>query len=132
MVGRLSLTLFTVLFLFGCASSNKNEAVPTEQVVDKKDFASLKNFEIHNQKDAVKALGEPIEKIITILEWNPRNKEYLEYVEIWKWKNAEGITYIVFNKKGEFHNKIQIIMFPTDYDKKLLKSLKHFPLNKKQ
>jgi thioredoxin-related protein len=128
MLGRLSLILFIALFLFGCASSNKEAQI--EQVVDKYDIYSKNHLEINNQKKAIELLGEPTEKIISILTWNPRNKERNEYVEIWKWTTPTTHFFILFDKKGEFHNKIQAIIMPTNYDKKLLKSLKDFDLTK--
>lgn len=129
MVGRIGL-IFTVLFLFGCASYSKSEKVQTELIVDKYDIYSKNYLEINNQKKAIELLGEPTEKIISILTWNPRNKEHNEYVEIWKWTTPTTHFFILFDKKGEFHNKIQAIIMPTNYDKKLLKSLKDFDLTK--
>ncbi len=130
MISRFVLVLFTALFLFGCASYSKTENVQAEQVIDKYDIYSKNYLEINNQKKAVELLGEPTEKIISILTWNPRNKEHSEYVEIWKWTTPTTYFFILFDKKGEFHNKIQAIIMPANYDKKLLKSLKDFDLTK--
>ncbi len=130
MVSRLGLILFTALFLFGCVSYKESKSLQNEQIVDKYTFYLKNHLTINNQKEAMDILGKPTEKIITILEWNPKNKEYLEYVEIWKWKTTERTLFIVFDKKGNFHNKIQLIMMPTDYDKKFLKSLKDIDLTK--
>ncbi len=139
MVGRLSLTLFTVLFLFGCASSNKNtDKIGIEEsektVVDRKNKSSIKNIcdldevllKVHNQKEAVEFLGEPVEKSVYILEWNIKNKPFLEYVENWKWKKP-NTYYILFNKEGKVHNKINILVMTGDYNKD--KELKNLRLN---
>ena len=78
---------------------------------------------IHNQKEAVEFLGEPIEKIISILEWNTGNKPYYEYVENWKWEKPVK-HYLLFNKDGKVHNKIQQAIMTGNFNNKDLNNFK--------
>jgi hypothetical protein len=136
MVSRLGLILFTALFLFGCVSYNKDiNKIGIEEskktIADKKNESSIENLhdleeallKIHNQKEAVEFLGEPAEKIISILEWNIEGKPYYEYVENWKWEKPAK-HYLLFNKEGKIHNKIQQAVMTGNFNNKDLNNFK--------
>jgi hypothetical protein len=128
MVSRLGLILFTALFLFGCASNNKNNEVQVEQNNNKENINKkyttkyskiLKETEISsfaidiskivNKQDALNFLGEPLDKIIFLLQWKttPNNPISYEYIEFWKWKKPIAIN-IIFNEKGDVFKKFQL------------------------
>jgi hypothetical protein len=130
MLHKFSLILLTTLFLFGCAYPNKK----VDRIGFKESKSSIKNsrdldntlLKIQNQKQAVEFLGEPVEKSVYILEWTTNDKPYYEYVENWKWEKS-SINYLLFNKEGKVHDKINIIVMSGDYDK--VKGIKDLRLN---
>lgn len=128
MIGRFGLILFTVLFLFGCASSDKNKIAQIDQSNNEENINKkyttkyseiLKETEISsfaidiskivNKQDALNFLGEPLDKVIFLLQWKitPNNPISYEYIEFWKWKKPIAIN-IIFNEKGDVFKKFQL------------------------
>jgi hypothetical protein len=140
MIGRFGLILFTVLFLFGCVSSNKKNFDVT--TIDKEKYSSfllefsklktpqeistfLENpsneklfndyrssiSKLSNQKEALDFLGEPSKKNIVALCHNPQtDKKSYELNEYWQWEKPVRAN-ILFNNEGEINKKIQIPEF---------------------
>jgi hypothetical protein len=131
MIGRFGLILFTVLFLFGCASCDKNKVAQidqsnSEESINKKyttkyseTFIGFDNKEISsflidfskitNQKEALNFLGNPYQKIPCFLIINPKNNPSYELVEIWHWNKPTNI-HIMFNKEKKIHEKVQVLL----------------------